>query len=233
MLFRAARIAAPRLVAARPALRRAVPPAVVAGSSFSIYQSLTTFHALALNMEAPPPSPLQVSGEAVLNADPALGGANVPVAPEQEESDDGLDEEQYDDAWQVLELQDRVRSDLFTHDGIVIGFGKAGSLVAGKVQIEVESAREKKLVQRWVDVACRMSVPRISSPLARARSMHHGLGHQLCAPTHDRTGGPDSLSRVCDPTRDRRAGQAPRRSFSFLRRAAGRGGQTSVSSLSV
>ena len=81
MLLRAARIAAPRLVAARPALRRAVPPAVVAGISFSIYQSLTTFHALALNMEAPPPSPLQVSGEAVLNADPALGGANVPVAP--------------------------------------------------------------------------------------------------------------------------------------------------------
>ena len=133
MLLRAARIAAPRLVAARPALRRAVPPAVVAGISFSIYQSLTTFHALALNMEAPPPSPLQVSGEAVLNADPALGGANVLVAPEQEESDDGLDEEQYDDAWQVLELQDRVRSDLFTHDGIVIGFGKAGSLLAGKV----------------------------------------------------------------------------------------------------
>ena len=114
----------------RPAVRGALPP-LLAASVGTIYSTASNpSYCMHPHLE-----PEALVDEVADSIDERLEAAREFVARDRarsrrvlEESEEEEEEEAHTTTAEVLGLQDKVRSDLFPHDAIIIGIGKPGTL---------------------------------------------------------------------------------------------------------
>ena len=124
----------PALACLRPALVRVLPQSMLPrAATVSFGATIVTKLAQAQQALAMPVPAMPVTDElddtlAALLAEPAPGSARAQRQRARErrleEDEDSDDVEEQPPVAEVLEPQDRVRSDLFTHDAIVLMIGK-------------------------------------------------------------------------------------------------------------